>query len=191
MTADPGCKTTRPPIPNDVLKNDWGDPLKLFHGTTRDFLGFQETELRSVGFHFGDPDQANHFAPGDAPGARIFPVYLRCGKTLDVTGSDFGWLKPKATALCLFFSQVISLREMMDLLDGTPTSMVECANAIVSDAQRSQLNLRICALIGAAGYDSVLYTNKQEPPDGKHRPAYFALSARQIISALTHYPLAV
>jgi hypothetical protein len=135
MIGAANIETNRPPLPDDILRDENGSPLRLFHGTTRDFVGFRETELRSVGFHFGDPDQANHFARTDSPGARILPVYLRSKRPLDVTGSDFGWLKPKATALCLFLFRVISQNELESLLGGTATSMTCPAERLYNSAR--------------------------------------------------------
>jgi len=66
---------------NSVLRDDRGEPIILFHGTTagRDFTVFNTVSVLQLGAHVGPYDQANEFGnyiSSREPG-RVYPLYVR------------------------------------------------------------------------------------------------------------------
>jgi ADP-Ribosyltransferase in polyvalent proteins len=165
-----------------------GRPLKLLHGTCRDFDRFSRDELRSAGVHFGCEAQANHTA-GDREGARIIPVFLKSERVVDLRGSDYGWLHPNMTLFGLQITGVLPPQEIIRLAGAERRSSVEAFRAdlaIAHDREKCrQLNREIEDSLAAHGVDCVIYSNRNEPPDGEQRDAYFVLFPEQIYSAIT------
>jgi hypothetical protein len=171
----------------DTVLGESGHPLRLYHGTCRDFTGFTIEVMRSTGVHFGCHDQANHFA--DQEGARVFPVFLRAKHILDVRSDDFGWRYPNQTLFVLQFRHIISSEDTIKLVGESRNSSAAAwyaDNQIAADEPKcKELNRQIEKLIEQKGYDCVLYSNKQEPSDGRARDAYLVLYPEQIVSAIT------
>lgn len=177
---------------NDLISDNNGQPLPLYHGTCCDFDRFTCEFLRSTGVHFGCKVQANYFARG--LGSRIFPVHLRAKKVVDVRPSDFGWRYPNQTVFMLRLSGIVSARDSLSLLSVSVNSIDEAlsADSVVAGDQAacSAINRGVERLLGERGIDCILYSNKQEPADGMARDAYFVLRPNQIISAITGEELA-
>ncbi len=163
-------------------------PLRLFHGTCRDFDRFTVEVLRSAGAHFGCAVQANHFAV-DQPGARIFPVYLCSKRIADVRPNDFGWRYPNGTLFGLQFTRILSAADSIALVGASRDSFIEAFHAdmaIAADTEKCKaINRQIEGMLETRGFDCILYSNRQEPPDGIPRDAYLVLSPSQIMSALS------
>src|SRR5258705_279749 len=81
------------------FKNADGTPLRLFHGTAKNFAYFDLAQMVDVGVHFGCIAQADHFA--SKLGGRVFPAYIRSVSNIHVGNSDFGWKWPNQTVRSL------------------------------------------------------------------------------------------
>jgi hypothetical protein len=146
-------------------------------------LFFSDEYLQSLGFHFGDGVQANHFA-GGSPGACIFPVYLLIRNLIDIRPSDSGWLRPKQTAISLQVGGYLKFAEAVALTSSKNLSLAD-HRELEPQASRQKRNGQIIAALEAKGFDGILYTNRQEPRDGIGRDAYLVFRANQIFSAIT------
>jgi hypothetical protein len=151
----------------------------LYHGTTASFTRFSDEYLQSLGFHFGCCEQAEYFAKRP-PGGRIISARVTAQNLVDLRGSDCGWLRSKQTEICLMGAGTICIKEASELLDGGDLSAASYRD-IESEEERRALNRKIMALLGAKGYDGVLYSNHWEPFDGKKRTAYIVFHADQIV----------
>lgn len=171
------------------VRDEQGNPLVVFHGTRQPIPGFHDAHLQSLGFHFGDMIQANHFA-GDQAGACIFPVYLCINNLIDIRPSDLGWLQPQATAITLLCSGFLSFKEAVDVVGSENLSLAEYRN-VEEQHIRQIRNAKIITYLRNRGFDGILYGNIQEPGDGIRRDAYLVFSAEQIYSAITKQCLAV
>lgn len=161
------------------VHDDNGKPLVLYHGTRHTFDHFSDEYLQSIGFHFGCITQAKFFA-GDGADGRIISAYLSAHNLADIRPSDFGWLQPQVTVVCLHFANLINEAEATELLDGGDLSLASYRHHIESLEKRQLLNRRLMALLETKGYDGIIYSNKQEPPDGVLRDAYLVFHANQI-----------
>jgi hypothetical protein len=90
--------------------------------------------------------------------------------------ADPGWELPSFTCVALQSAGVLTTREWMSL--GFPTSTSESQNA--SAAERRDWNIRISRLLIKKGWESIAYSNDNEPKDNRRRPAYAVLSRSQI-----------
>jgi ADP-Ribosyltransferase in polyvalent proteins len=175
------------PLPKELsetkIVDEQGLPIVLYHGTTAQFDRFSDHYLQSLGFHIGDPAQADHFA-GPKPGGRVFPVYVVIRNPLDLGESDSGWQRPQATAVSLVCAGVLSFSEGVRIVGSDDFSLASYRH-IEPQAQRQERNKQIIHALERKGYDGVLYTNTQEPRDGIARRAYLVFHANQIYSAIT------
>jgi hypothetical protein len=161
-----------------TVKDNMGNPAVLYHGTKAHFKDFSDEHLQSLGFHFGCLNQAKHFA-GTSSYGRIISAHLLVLSPADIRPSDCGWLQAQRTICCLFFKNLITYNEATELLDGGKISYAYY-RVIESKEQRQALNRKTVALLESKGYDGIIYSNKQEPPDGIERDAYLVFHARQI-----------
>lgn len=176
-------KVTNDELSQTEVRDDRGEPLVVYHGTPQPLACFSDDYLQSLGFHFGDPAQANHFA-GNGAGACIFPVYLLIRNLIDIRPSDSGWLQPQATAITLSVSGLLSHAEAVDIVGSDNLSLAEYRQ-IEPQTIRQERNRRIIAALQAKGFDGIVYSNRQEPGDGVPRDAYLVFHANQIVSAIT------
>ncbi len=124
-----------------------GQPLVLFHGTTKDFVEFKAGE-GDLGIHFGTSGQANRRIEngGCNEGARVIPVFLSIKNPLRL--KDAGGWRTQADV-----SNIITDRMMDD------NDFAE-AYARAADAVDSSLGFK--GVLEYMGYDGVVYGNVGE-----------------------------
>lgn len=168
------------PLAEELVCDTRGTPIVMFHGTPSIFDEFCGDYIHSVGFHFGDREQAEYRVRGLSP-RRIVRVYLRRLRGfIDIRGTgDPGWENPAATALALVPKRVLTVHEQHRL--GLPNDMRSALRKTYSSVERRRLNLSIAELIKAKGFDGVTYDNQNEPKDGKTRDAYCVFNPAQIV----------
>lgn len=176
-------KITNDQLDETAVKDNQGNPLVLYHGTFASFDTFSDVYLQSLGFHFGDPVQANHFAE-QRRGSRIIPVFLLIRHLINIRPSDAGWLRPKQTAICLQINNYLTFAEAAKIVGSNHLSLAD-HHELEEPAIRQERNRQIIAALEAKGFDGIVYTNKQEPGDGVGRSAYLVFHATQIFSAIT------
>ena len=162
-------KITKYQLGETKVKDAEGLPLIVYHGTNASFDAFSDSQLQSLGFHCGDIVQANHFA-GTDPGARVVPVFLLIRNLIDIRPNDAGFLRPKQTAICLYISDLLTFVEAASIIDSNTLSLV-AHSELESQEIRQRRNRQITAVLGAKGFDGILYNNRQEPGDGVGRDA--------------------
>ena len=176
---------------DDYILGEDGKPLRLLHGTRRNFERFTMDVLQSAGAHFGCEAQANDFAKGE--GGRIFPVYLLSKNRVDVRGSDCGWRYPNQTICTLCLAGALTDDDAIALVGQTRRSLIEAWHADCQIAHNepryTAINREMEVCLRKNGIDCVCYSNRNEPDDGKARDAYLILNPSQIVSALTKLPL--
>jgi len=162
--------------PEKFICGSDNQPLVVYHGTNQSFKEFDEAFLCSVGFHFGCREQAE-FRARLGP-RRIIKAHLVKGRALlDIREKqDPGWEQPALTCMILADFGVFSLEEAHAL----DFPMSTHASATASESERRVYNSRIGKLLRAKGWDSVAYSNDNEPNDGARRDAYAVFSADQI-----------
>jgi ADP-ribosyltransferase-like protein len=181
--AYPHVKITDDKLAETEVKDAVGRPLVVYHGTRAAFDTFSDNYLHSLGFHFGDPDQANHFA-GQGTFARVIPVYLMIRRLIDLKASDAGWLNPKQTAIGLYIDDFLTPTEAISII-GSENLSLAAHRELESPEVREERNKQIIVALETKGFDGILYTNNQEPGDGLGRKAYLVFHASQIFSAIT------
>ena len=177
---------TRPPATlrgTTILDNDKNLRI-LYHGTTAFFSSFSDKYLQSLGFHFGCITQAKYFA-SRAPKGRIIAAYILARKLADVRPSDCAWLQTQGAVICLQDCGFLSSKEADELLDGGERSLA-AHRGIESQEERRALNAKIITFLKAKGYDGIVCSNRQEPPDGIRRDAYLIFRAEQIFPVASH-----
>lgn len=93
---------------------------------------------------------------------------------------DPGWENPAATVFPLVIAGIMTIREQHEF--GFPTSSVEALRMKFTDEERRAGNARIAKFLKSKGYDSIAYSNQNEPRDGVSRDAFCVLEPNQIES---------
>ncbi len=102
-----------------------------------------------------------------------------------MTGSsDFGWLRPKQTAILLINGGFLSYQEASQITNSGNLSLVEHGELEPHEIRWNR-NREIIIALERKGFDGILYTNRQEPGDGVDRDAYLVFRSNQIFSAIT------
>jgi ADP-Ribosyltransferase in polyvalent proteins len=176
-------KITDDQLGETEIKDATGRPLVVYHGTSASFDTFSDNYLQSLGFHFGDPDQANHFA-GQGTFARVIPVYLIIRSLIDLEASDAGWLNPKQTAIGLYIDDFLTAGEAISII-GSENLSLAAYRELESLEVRQERNKQIIGALETKGFDGIVYRNNQEPGDGVGRKSHLVFHASQIFSAIT------
>lgn len=154
-----------------------GAPLVVYHGTKASFVDFDLDFPGDLGFHFGAPRQANHFAKGK--GSRVIPVVLSLQNPLRLRDTfDKKVTSAQNTLWNLEQKNVIDKEQAQDLL------ALSRSNYALGDAGLSKTWAAIREAIQAAGYDGVVYDN-ENVKEGRG-DCYIAFAPEQIRTALGH-----
>jgi hypothetical protein len=147
-----------------------GDPLEVFHGTTRDFSVFRASDVGAfgAGIYFGGSEDANHYAAAGMLGAaesddllaQVMPVYLSLQNPL-IVEVPLGVAPARA------------------LLEALPD--IGVAAAFEADAAYEEFDGKLTEQLKAMGFDGVLVNF----PDGSE---YVAFEASQVKSVFNVHP---
>jgi len=157
----------------EPIKDESGQPIKLFHNTNRDFSKFN-TGSSELGAHFGTANQAaNLQANQDNPlgNRRTMAVHLRLKNPLRLM--DQGGFSVERVAQQLYDMDMINEKKYDKHMEGDFRS----EEAAIKDLQST---------IQKAGYDGIVYLNRREGlsqhPDPeinqKNLMWHFAMSSR-------------
>lgn len=157
-----------------------GDTLvtDVYHGSGKHFESLADNGYHSVGIHFGDIEQAKHFAGSTG---QILRCHLRFKNLFDVKKSDLGWTSEILVAMALkrlMSSTVGIIPDAFDkILKESPSSSweVKITNSLSGDEAK-----RLVSLLDTHGIDGIKYTNKNEPPGRTGGTAYFVLRKEQV-----------
>lgn len=180
------------------FKNTDGTPLRLFHGTAKEFVYFDLEQMVDVGIHFGCDVQASHFAA--KPGGRVFPAFIRSVNYVDVGNRDFGWKWPHQTVRSLenvihqgqFLFSAADTRAVglppglsMGQAYDRDCDFINSAHDHATLMQKCRaVNRKIETRLRAKEIDCIIYTNRNEPDDGIGRDAYLVFDPSNIVSAI-------
>lgn len=146
-----------------------GQPMPVFHRTAADFCTF-DTDRGDLGSHFGTAEQAQALNMGMMrPGEATIAAYLALRNPIQL--KDLGSFHADAVA-----PQLLQL----GLLDAATAQRLYRLGDEGTVEERRGANREIKALLVAAGFDGVVYENKQE---GKGR-SWIAFRPLQIKSAV-------
>lgn len=146
-----------------------GQPLMVFHRTAADFTAF-DTDRGDLGSHFGSAEQALALNMGMMrPGEATVPVYLALRNPIKLR--DLGSFHADAVAPQL---------RKLGLLDAASAQRLHRLGDVGTVEERRGANREIKALLMAAGFDGVVYENKQEGA-GK---SWIAFRPEQVKSAI-------
>jgi len=150
-----------------------------FHGSPERFTAFDQSSLRSLGFHFGDIEQAKYFA-GDS--GFIYEGDLAFQNLVDIGKQDWGWTCAAFIAFafhlaCLSGKIPTSADDFIPFLGLEPWSLT----AIKRTRQITEYEqFHLVELFRSYGFDGVRYINNFEPPGMTGGIAYLVLSPIQI-----------
>lgn len=126
-----------------------GSPMKVYHGTLKDFFTFRTSSTDQLGAHFGTIDQAEGFTEGGRNGGgNIMPVYLSIQNPLRLT-DEAAWT-PVDVAI-----QLNGLTPEGGLVSEAEIEKLE--NMSEQDAANY-----VQGILEKAGYDGVVYLNRHE-----------------------------
>ena len=125
-----------------------GNPLVVYHGTTRDFSIFNPDAYRGQSFFTDSTSVADTYARGDA-GSSIYPVYLSIKNPFEHDFGGAAWDKIKATDL------PPKVREKLKLSDAQSVSATGAEYSLSAVAGAAQ----------DAGYDGVIARNLRDGLD--------------------------
>jgi hypothetical protein len=151
----------------------------VFHGSPDQFETFQQSPLKSLGFHFGDIGQAQCHAGNNG---WIYRANLMFENLIDIGDQDWGWTTAGCIAFafytaCLFGRIPTSREDFVEFLGQPPWFFADIKKTdSLSEKEQNQL----IALFRSYDFDGVQYVNKFEPPNNPGNPAYFVLSPAQI-----------
>jgi hypothetical protein len=165
---------------NTYIVDDQRMPLVLHHGTPVDFECFDLNKHHSVGVHFGCIAQAN--ARLTNPGIKegwIISAHILLGRPYDIEFPiDSFHENPAVTAHYLKEMGALDDDDMIALgfanISSSWAAMIDWpgdTRRVKNAAIRERLLVR---------YDTIIYSNRQEPNDGVARTAYCILSTEQI-----------
>ena len=154
---------------------------KQFHGSLIRLSNFNSSHLKSLGFHFGDIEQAKYFA-GTA--GFIHECDLSFSNIVDIGEYDWGWTCAAAIAFAFFMACMsggvpTNREDFVPFLGSNNSSWslakIKMTNHISSDEQKA-----LVKLFESYGFDGVRYTNNCEPPNRPGHIAYFVVNPDQI-----------
>ena len=154
---------------------------KQFHGSPSQILSFDSSQLKSLGFHFGDIHQARHFAGRDG---FIHECDLSFKNIVDIGEQDWGWTCAAAIAFAFFLACIsggipTTHEDFVPFLGpvegGWSRIKIKITPRVSADEQRALVDL-----FTSYGFDGVRYTNNFEPPDMPGAIAYFVTTSKQI-----------
>ncbi|SRR6266446_803013 len=152
-------------------------PLKAyFHGSFANFERFDDRYATSVGHHFGDWGQAVHRIGGR--NGFIYEVKLRYRSPLEVT-RDLGWEHPGWTVKGLLQLELFKFQELVELQD-TVDKDISIYLERVDSLEIFRRNSLVIDYLESKGFDSILYPNEFETPDGSPRRAICVFHSHQI-----------
>ena len=150
----------------------------VFHGSVKIFPDFKRDGYNSLGIHFGDIEQAKHFAKADG---QIIKADLNFENLLDIKNTDLGWTTEKMITLVLK-SRLQVVGEIHEehfaaILEGIPDSTFSIEQTTRLEGAATE---RLVRLLDAHGVDGIKYRNNVEPPGRTGGTAYFVLRDTQI-----------
>lgn len=146
-----------------------GQPLMVFHRTAADFTAF-DTDRGDLGSHFGTAEQALALNMGMMrPGEATVPVYLALRNPIKLR--DLGSFHADAVAPQL---------RKHGLLDAASAQRLHRLGDVGTVEERRGANREIKSILMVAGFDGVVYENKQEG-NGK---SWIAFCPEQVKSAI-------
>jgi 2'-5' RNA ligase len=150
------------------VTDDRGRPLIVYHATNKDFAAF-DPDLSDLGAHFGTTEQASDIAHMERPGERTMPVYLSIEKPLRLR--DMGSFNYDRVLEQLVERGMVSPRRADEIH----------REARKEKGRRLQATKKVREIIEAAGYDGVVYLNREEGTTASQgdRAEYESLSDRQ------------
>lgn len=150
----------------------------FFHGSPEKFDKFKRSRLRSFGFHFGDIEQAKHFAGSTG---WIYKADLLFENLIDIGERDLGWKRASLIAFafhsfCLQNGIRPREEDFFQILGPPPWSSTTLRPTTeISSSEQGEL----VRLFKAYGFDGVRYVNQFELPAAR-RTAYFVIDRKQI-----------
>ena len=151
-----------------------------YHGSIENFESFEHSKLRSLGFHFGDIQQAKHFS-GD--NGYIYKVNLRFKNLFDIGEQDWGWTSAQHIALffyltCLTNNVPVSTEDFFPILGSQPWPGL--TELTITKELSPENQERLISLFRSYDCDGIRYINKFEPPGQTGSVAYFVFDPYQI-----------
>lgn len=153
-----------------------------FHGSPVHIADFNSDHLKSLGFHFGDIEQARFFAKEHG---YIHECDLHFANIVDIGKQDWGWTCAAFVAHAFFIACILnriatSHEDFIPFLGPLPssgwsTARMRITNHISNDEQKALIEL-----FTSYGFDGVRYINNFEPPNRTGGVAYFVINSEQI-----------